>query len=144
MKKIIYIIFTLLQILLGVGAYLVQDFSMKRMGMMRHVVVQNRQWELQFSINTIQGSVILSFVIITLLIIFLELRKKQSILVKRSFFRIGETIFLTVAIISFILLNTTESYRSYYFICFFLILILGLQYLKHLLYFIKLKKRSIT
>lgn len=141
MKKIIYIFFTLLQVLLGVGAYLIQDYSMKRMGMMRHVVVQNIKWEMEYSMSTIETSVVLAFGIIALLIIFIEIRKKHSPLDKGNLYRVIETIAISAGIIAFIFLNTTDTYRSYYFISICLILIMCLQYFKFLLYFIKRQKK---
>lgn len=144
MKKIIYMILTVFQGLFLIGAYAVQDYSMKRMGMMRHVIFYNRQWESEYAIKTLQNIAILSFVLMTLLIIFFVLKRKSSYKGIWHYYRMVETVLVTSMVIGFILLKSTEVLRAYYFICLILLAIMGIQYLKQLLYLINLSHKEKT
>ncbi len=56
--KNIFSVGTGIQILLLIGAIAVQEFSMKRMGMMRHIMFLNQEWEANLPLEAIKTTLI--------------------------------------------------------------------------------------
>ena len=75
-KKICYVVTTILECLLLIGAYMVNYFTQSKMGMLRHVIHKNYVWEEKYPIANIINATIIAFIIlisldISLLLIFI-------------------------------------------------------------------------
>lgn len=117
MKKVIYWVSTILQVFLLIAAFGIQEFSMKKMGMMRYVVYINHQWEAQYPIATLRYAAIAFLAVVSVIIILYALIKKGNYTMgKRALSMLTVEVILTLAFIFFTLSNSTENYRSYYFI----------------------------
>lgn len=130
MKKILYIGLTLIQMALAFGGYLIQDYSMKRMGMMRHVVVQNRTWEKAYSIDQMRMVAMGVLVLMSLVVVLVQVRRNIQSFQGLRLYRSLETLVMTAGVVGFIYKYTTQDYRSYYYLCLVFVVIMGLQYLK--------------
>ncbi|MCH4890295.1 hypothetical protein EZV73_22120 [Acidaminobacter sp. JC074] len=126
MKKKLYIGLSGIQVLLLIGAYLVQDFSMKRMGMMRHVMFTNQKWEKSYPVETIISVSVAISIILLVIVVYKHIKRK-------SYYQLIETLVVSGGATGFVLLNSTESFRSYYFICLILALSILIQYVKQII-----------
>lgn len=114
MKKIGYIFLTLLEIALLVGAYVLNYFTKKKMGMMRFVAFKNGKWESAFPLQLWKNISLIVLVVLALLVVIAVVKKwaKLSKIVKlMSVFMI----ILTAFSLYFTMCNTTEIIRAYYF-----------------------------
>ncbi|MDM8129125.1 hypothetical protein QUV80_11630, partial [Paraclostridium benzoelyticum] len=76
-KKIFYVLLTLVEAIMLVGAYLVNYFTHAKMGMLRHVAHKNYVWEQQYSIQNIKYVSILVVVILMLIVLRMYLKRKH-------------------------------------------------------------------
>jgi hypothetical protein len=131
MKKIFYWIFTILQVFFLITAFGVQYFSMNKMGMMRYVVYINREWESQYPIAALQYAVFTFLVLMSVVIILYIKTKKDNYFTDKELLSmlIGEVI-ITLTFVFFTLANSTESYRSYYFMSMILAITALIQNIK--------------
>ncbi|AFQ44207.1 hypothetical protein [Desulfosporosinus meridiei] len=132
MKKILFRLATILQILFIIIAYLIQTYSVKKMGVMRFVVYLNNTWEDLYPIDEILHigvSILVIFTIITL-IVFIKMIKKSSGLGKEAVSLVVFLIIITLAATIFTIGFSTEDYRSYYFISFILAIVNLIQNIK--------------
>jgi len=135
MKKLLFWVFTILQVLLLIAAYGIQFFSMKRMGMMRYVVFINNEWEAQYPIALLQYAAMAFLVLLSVAIILYVKTKRDNYFKSKKFSSmLVINIILTLAFVIFTLAYSTKSYRSYYFTSLILAVTTLIQDIKVLLY----------
>ncbi|CEI73047.1 Hypothetical protein FRIFI_1513 [Romboutsia hominis] len=128
-KKIFYVLTTTLEILLLVGAYMVNYFTHKKMGMLRHVVHKNYVWEDKYPIQTIQYIAIIA--LITLMLLVLILYMKRKVRLKKIVTTMSITmVILVLFFIGFILIYSAEEIRAFYYISVMLGLMTLIQIIK--------------
>lgn len=140
MKKVIYWIVNLLEIAFLVGAYLVNYFTPRKMGMARFVMYENMMIEEQYtnlqSMKTLAVGIIILLAIITIVLYFV--RKKN---VKISMIII--TLLMTVLYAGFTMLNSKDTYTAFYLISPLMGCAALLQILKALISILFTKQKSI-
>ncbi|EEA85867.1 hypothetical protein [Peptacetobacter hiranonis] len=113
MKKVIYWIVNLLEVAFLVGAYLVNYFTPRKMGMARFVMYKNMMIEEQYtnleSMKIMAVGVVIILAIITIVLYFA--RKKN---VKTSMIVI--TLIMTALYCGFTMLNSKDTYTAFYII----------------------------
>lgn len=115
MKKAGYILALLLEIAALTGAYIVNYFTRKKMGMARYVIYKNQGWERDYPMELIKNSVMAALLLLTILVLvfFLKRRRKAArlcavmnlVMVALTGLYVGDTLF-----------SSTETMRAYYFI----------------------------
>lgn len=134
LKKIFYWVFTILQVLFLIAAYVIQYFSMKRMGMMRYVVFLNHEWEANYPVTALKYAAIAFLIILCAAEILRVITKKSNyVMNKKTMPMLIADIILTLIFVFFTLIFSTESYRSYYFTSLILGIAALIQHLKILL-----------
>lgn len=125
---------SIVQVLFLIAAYGIQYFSMKRMGMMRYVVFKNHEWEAQFNVTAIRlTTVFLLLILCVIVILYLRTKNYSQNIGKKDLAMIIVDITITLIAVLFILLFTTQSYRSYYFTSLILAIIVLIQHIKILI-----------
>ncbi|MBL4934278.1 hypothetical protein JK636_00745 [Clostridium sp. YIM B02515] len=134
LKKIFYWISIILQVLFVIAAYVIQYFSMKRMGMMRYVVFKNHEWEAQYPITALKYAAIIFLIILCVAaILYVKTKKGNYIKDKKALPMLLAGIVLTLIFVLFTLIFSTGNYRSYYFTSLILAIITLIQHIKILL-----------
>lgn len=114
-KKIFYILTTIVEVLLLIGAYMVNYFIKTRMGMMRHVVHKNYVWESTYPIETIKYVSITALVILMAIVLILYMKRKSNLK------KIVNTMVITMVVVVlsftvFLLIFSAEKIRAFYYI----------------------------
>ncbi|HSQ87473.1 hypothetical protein [Romboutsia sp.] len=120
-KKILYIMTTILEVLMLIGAYMINYFTHKKMGMLRHVIHKNYIWEEKYPITNIQYAAILALILLMLVVLMLYIKRKPKLKKIVTIMNITMVIFV-ISFIGFTLIYSTEEIRAFYYIS----LILGL------------------
>lgn len=129
LKKIFYILTTILEILLLIGAYMVNYFTHKKMGMLRHVVHKNYVWENKYPIETIQYISIIALIILMLLVLILYIKRKSKL--KKIVTTMSITMVIFVLFFTgFILIYSAEEIRAFYYMSFMIGLMTLIQIIK--------------
>ena len=136
MKKFFYIAATFLQSLFLISAYMIQYFSMKRMGMMRYVVYKNQTLQSQYPILVMQHAAMAFLVLLTVISLVFYSIKRNNGFGKMALPMLAFQVVLTGLFVFFTLAYSTSSYRSYYFICLILALTSLIQGIKVIAYLI--------
>ncbi|SDI16747.1 hypothetical protein [Desulfosporosinus hippei] len=135
MKKILFRLATILQILFIIIAYLIQTYSVKKMGVMRFVVYINNTWKDLYPIDEILHIAVSILVISTIIILIVfKMIKKGSGLGKEAVSMVVFQIIITLVSTIFTIGFSTEDYRSYYFISFILAIVTLIQNIKIIVY----------
>ena len=115
MKKALYMIASGFEAALLIGAYVIQYFTRRKMGMARYVVYKNRGWEAKYPMELLQYAAMAAVLILTVLAVagYVRLHRKPSIRMKGM---VLVTVFLAVLYIGFTLMSGTDRLRAYYFI----------------------------
>lgn len=129
MKRLLYWIVTLLEIVLLAGTYVVNYFTVKKLGMVRWVNARGLRWEKNYPIPFIKGIVIILLLAITILV-FLVFKKKRKSLKKITYIMIVGMIALTALGGGYILFCSFKSMRAYYLISIMLACAAFLQVMK--------------
>ena len=111
MKKIFYIFFTAIQLLLYIGAYIFEYFTKKKMGMARHVSYLNGKLEEKMPIQMILYIAFIIVIILLLVFIFNYLKTNNKKIVLLIFSVITTLIFGVI-----LFLGSLETLRAYYFL----------------------------
>lgn len=114
MKKAGYILAVLLEIAALSGAYIINYFTKKKMGMARWVIYKNQGWEREYPMDVLKMTALAVIVILTILIFLLFLKKKDA--GKMVTAMNVMMIVLTVVYVSYTLVSSTETMRAYYFL----------------------------
>ncbi|ERI93814.1 hypothetical protein HMPREF1982_01388 [Clostridiales bacterium oral taxon 876 str. F0540] len=134
LKKVFYWISIILQVLFVIAAYVIQYFSMKRMGMMRYVIFKNHEWEAQYPITALKYAAIIFLIILCVAaILYVKTKKGNYIKDKKALPMLIASIVLTLIFVLFTLIFSTGNYRSYYFTSLILAIITLIQHIKILL-----------
>lgn len=115
MKKAAYISATILEALLLSGAWAVQYFTRRKMGMARYVVYKNRGWESRYPMELLAKGAALVMVLLTAMLLLYFLRRRRN-LTKALWMRSGGMVLLTSVYAVFTWTNSTHGFRAYYFI----------------------------
>ncbi|WP_027702982.1 hypothetical protein [Metaclostridioides mangenotii] len=113
-NKIFYIVATLLEVSLLIGAYVVNYFTHKKMGMLRHVVYKNNFWEDKYPIVQIEYISIVLLVILMILVFTLYAKRKAKLKNSVLIMNIA-MVLLVVFYTGFTLLYSTEELRAFYY-----------------------------
>lgn len=129
MKKVLYITATIIEAAGLAGAYAVQYFTRRKMGMARYVVYKNRSWEAAYPMELMTRGLGLAAVILAVcvLLYFLSRRRRASGIV---WLMNASMIIMTAISAGFAWINSTANYRAYYFISGILAVVSLLQIVK--------------
>lgn len=115
MKKALYIIATVLEVLLLGGAYVFNYFTKKKMGMARWVVYMNQGWERGYPVPMLKN-VVLAIVVILAVCVLVWFFVKRKELGKMVPVMVSIMSVLTALYTGFTLIYSKEALRAYYFI----------------------------
>ena len=135
MNKIVNHILSFLQLIILAIVFLVQYFSIRKMGMMRHVVYTNQKWEANYPIATYELGAIAVVAIIALIVgikLFVKLKSENKDAIWMKIFALQMVV--AIIYIGFSLIYSTEQIRSYYYINIGLLLTVFLQTMKSCIY----------
>lgn len=135
MNKIVNHILSFLQLIILAIVFLVQYFSTRKMGMMRHVVYTNQKWEANYPIATNELVAIAVVAIIALIVgikLFVKLKSENKDAIWMKIFALQMVV--AIIYIGFSLIYSTEQIRSYYYINIGLLLTVFLQTMKSCIY----------
>lgn len=115
MKKLVYILLDLLTVVFMIGAYAVQYFTRKKLGMLRWVNYQN----MQIQKNAVYG--ILKYITVVVAIIFIVMiiagyRKKKAMMRKLDLVMIVIMSLLGIFYLGITVLKSIEVLPAYYFL----------------------------
>nr|WP_296032526.1 hypothetical protein [uncultured Dorea sp.] len=115
MKKIVYILLDLLTVVFMIGAYAVQYFTRKKLGMLRWVNYQN----MQIQKNAVYG--ILKYITVVVAIIFIVMiiagyKKKKAMMRKLDLVMIVIMSLLGIFYLGITVLKSIEVLPAYYFL----------------------------
>ena len=128
-KKFFYILTTILEVLFLIGAYMVNYFTHKKMGMLRHVIHKNYVWEEKYPITNIQYASIIVLIILMLLVLILYMKKKSILKKIVAIMNITMVIFV-LFFTGFVLAYSAEEIRAFYYISFMLFVVTLIQIIK--------------
>ena len=135
MNKIVNHILSFLQLIILAIVFLVQYFSTRKMGMMRHVVYTNQKWEVNYPIATYELGAIAVVGIIALIVgikLFVKLKSENKDAIWMKIFALQMAV--SIIYIGFSLIYSTEQIRSYYYINIGLLLTVFFQTMKSCIY----------
>jgi len=135
LNKIVNHILSFLQLIILAIVFLVQYFSTRKMGMMRHVVYTNQKWEVNYPIDTYELGAIAVVGIIALIVgikLFVKLKLENKDAIWMEIFALQMAV--SIIYIGFSLIYSTEQIRSYYYINIGLLLTVFLQTMKSCIY----------
>lgn len=115
MKKAVYVLAVLLEITVLAGAYIINYFTNKKMGMARWIIYKNQGWERDYPMDMLKMIVMEVLVILTILIFLLFLKKKNAAGKLVMAMNVA-MIVLTAVYVSYTLISSTETMRAYYFL----------------------------
>lgn len=117
--KIIYILMSILEVVLLIGAYMVNYFTNTKMGMSRHVAHKNYVWESTYPITTIKYTTIIALLILMLAVLVIYMKRKYNL--PKVVTRMNIVMVLSVVIfIGFILICSPYEIRAFYYVSFIL------------------------
>ncbi|MFV0519926.1 MAG: hypothetical protein ACK5LY_06575 [Lachnospirales bacterium] len=129
MTKIFLRIISIIEIIGAIGIYLVNYFTRKKMGMARYVIYKSQMWEKEFPIDLIKYGVIVLIIVLTMVLSYYFYKNKNN-MTKYILVNVLIMIFISVLSVLYIVLNSTESYRAYYFTSMIFALISIIQIIK--------------
>ena len=115
MKKAAYISVTILEILCLAGAWAIQYFTSRKMGMARYVVYKNRSWEARYPMELLANGAVLLMAVLTVMLLLYFLRQRRN-LTKTVWLMNAGMIALTSAYGGYTWMNSADEVRAYYFI----------------------------
>lgn len=115
MKKALYIIATVVEVLFLVGSYIFNYFTKKKMGMARWVVYMNQGWERDYPVVMLKNIVLAVVVILAICVLVWFLMKRKD-LGKIVTVMVLVMAVLTALYAGFTLIYSKEVLRAYYFI----------------------------
>ena len=116
-KKICYVVTTILECLLLIGAYMVNYFTQSKMGMLRHVIHKNYVWEEKYPIANIINTTIITFIILMLIVLILYM-KRRIILKNIVTIMVITMIIFVLSFVGFMLMYSAEEIRAFYYMSF--------------------------
>lgn len=113
MKKVMCIILTILELSFFAGAFIVNYFTKKKMGMLRHVIGKNSTFEKLYPIDSLKSFAICIFVIM-LILVFVLYRKRKT----KNINNLIICLILVIAYTIFVFAFSTSTIKAYYYILF--------------------------
>ena len=135
-------ILTFLEIALLIGAYVVNYFTPRKMGMFRFVGYKNVMWEQQYNIESLKNisfTVLIIMAVAVIVFTVVKLKSSKNYIIIRN---IVVTVVLTLSFAFFVITNSTETYKAYYFISILTGFAVLFQILKNLLNVILIKSEK--
>lgn len=115
MKKLGYVLMVLLEAAALAGAYIINYFTNKKMGMARWVIYKNRGWERDYPMDTLKMAVMAVLILLTILVFLFFLKRKREagkLLISMNVVMI----LLTLLYVSYTVISSRETMRAYYFL----------------------------
>ena len=129
MKKAGYILALLLEVAALAGAYIVNYFTRRKMGMARYVIYKNQGWERDYPMELIKNSVMAVLILLTVLVLIAFLKERRE--VSRLCVVMNLVmIVLTGLYTCYTLISSTETMRAYYFISLLFAIAAAVQVIK--------------
>lgn len=128
-KKILYIFTTVIEVLILIGAYMVNYFTHKKMGMLRHVIHKNYVWENTYPIATIQHISVIIMIVLMLLVLALYIKRKYMLKKIVTIMNVVMVI-LVLFFIGFTFVYSAEEVRAFYYISVMLGVVTLIQIIK--------------
>ena len=132
LKKILYILTTVLEVCMLFGAYMVNHFTHTKMGMLRHVVHKNYIWEQLYPIQVIKNVCILSLLILMIFVLILYFKRKHML---RKIVTVMSIVMVLCVVIFtiFTLVYSAKEIRAFYYISTIFGLVTLIQIIKTLI-----------
>ena len=115
MKKLGYVLMVLLEAAALAGAYIINYFTNKKMGMARWVIYKNQGWERDYPMDTLKTAVMAVLILLTILVFLFFLKRKREagkLLISMNVVMI----LLTLLYVSHTVISSRETMRAYYFL----------------------------
>ncbi|WP_455055662.1 hypothetical protein [Merdimonas faecis] len=115
MKKLGYVLMVLLEAAALAGAYIINYFTNKKMGMARWVIYKNQGWERDYPMDTLKMAVMAVLILLTILVFLFFLKRKREagkLLISMNVVMI----LLTLLYVSYTVISSRETMRAYYFL----------------------------
>ena len=115
MKKLGYVLMVLLEAAALAGAYIINYFTNKKMGMARWVIYKNQGWEREYPMDTLKMAVMAVLILLTILVFLFFLKRKREagkLLISMNVVMI----LLTLLYVSYTVISSRETMRAYYFL----------------------------
>ena len=128
-KTIAYWTVSVLEVLLLIGAYVLNKLSKKIMGVNRFIVYENQQWAKKYPMETIEtvGIIILALMLAALLLILWKKRKNITVLkAADGVIAAGFTLFTII----FALIYSVETLKIFNFLAMIFALVSVIQFVK--------------
>lgn len=115
MKKVGYVLAVLLEAAFLIGAYIVNYFTRRKMGMARYVIYKNQGWERDYPMELLKNGAMLAVAVCTVIVflLFLKWRKECT---RFLALMVLTTVALSAVYLGYTLISSTETMRAYYFI----------------------------
>ena len=115
MKKLGYVLMVLLEAAALAGAYIINYFTNKKMGMARWVIYKNQGWERDYPMDTLKTVVMAVLILLTILVFLFFLKRKRE--AGKLFISMNVVmILLTLLYVSYTVISSRETMRAYYFL----------------------------
>ncbi len=115
MKKLGYFIITFAEILFLAGAYIIQYFTRRKMGIARYVIYKSQGWERTFPMETLKYTSVAVLTTLTLLLLAASvIRRKQKGRLEAAMH--VTMVILTTLYGAYTYISSTKTMRAYYFI----------------------------
>lgn len=115
MKKLGYVLMVLLEAAALAGAYIINYFTNKKMGMARWVIYKNQGWERDYPMDTLKTVVMAVLILLTILVFLFFIKRKREagkLLISMNVVMI----LLTLLYVSYTVISSRETMRAYYFL----------------------------
>lgn len=115
MKKLGYVLMVLLEAAALAGAYIINYFTNKKMGVARWVIYKNQGWERDYPMDTLKTAVMAVLILLTILVFLFFLKRKREagkLLISMNVVMI----LLTLLYVSYTVISSRETMRAYYFL----------------------------
>ena len=133
MKKVLYLTASVLELALLIGAWVVNYFTNKKMGMMRYVVFKNNSWNQKYPLDMLKIMAIISVIVLTAVILVLLWKKLNQAGVAGKL-PLVETAAISTVYTVFTLFWSVQKLRAFYFISGMLLLACVIQIIKAALF----------
>ena len=133
MKKVLYLTASVLELALLIGAWVVNYFTNKKMGMMRYVVFKNNSWNQKYPLDMLKIMAIISVIVLTAVILVLLWKKLNQAGVAGKL-PLVETAAISAVYTVFTLFWSVQKLRAFYFISGMLLLACVIQIIKAALF----------
>ncbi len=129
MKKALYIIGSVLEVVLLLGAYMFNYFTKSKMGMARFVIFTNQGWQAKYPLETWKLAAVAAIAVLTTLLLAVVVKQRERLTIDIRFSAAAMTV-LSFSYSGFTLLLSVDKMRAYYFVSMMLGLTACIQLIK--------------